>query len=137
MRITRNFGLGISCALIATMMMSCAATPQIKRVPAGAVAAEKPGDMALQPNAAPPMPPPPRQNGKSETFNVTVRDVAVADVLFVLARDAHLSLDISPKVVGQVTLIAIDQPLPQILNRIADQVPMPSAFKHSSILVHL
>jgi general secretion pathway protein D len=59
----------------------------------------------------------------------------VADVLFVLARDAHLSLDISPKVVGQVTLIAVDQTLPQILSRIAEQVAMRYEFKDSSIVV--
>jgi general secretion pathway protein D len=135
MRSTKKFGLGISCALIATLVMSCAATPHVKGVPAAA--AEKPEDMALQPNAAAPMPPPPRQTGKSETFNVTVRDVSVADVLFVLARDAHLSLDISPKVVGQVTLIAIDQTLPQILNRIAEQVAMRYEFQDSSIVVKL
>jgi MSHA biogenesis protein MshL len=133
----RKFGLGTSCALMAAMMMSCAATPHMKGLPATAVAAEKPGDMALQPSAAALMPPPPRQSGKSETFNVTVRDIPVADVLFVLARDAHLSLDISPKVVGQVTLIAIDQTLPQILNRIAEQVAMRYEFKDSSIVVKL
>jgi general secretion pathway protein D len=117
------------------MVMSCAATPRTKGVPAAAAPVEKPAGMALQPNAAPPMPPPPRQSGKSETFNVTVRDVPVADVLFVLARDAHLSLDISPKVVGQVTLIAVDQTLPQILSRIAEQVAMRYEFKDSSIVV--
>jgi MSHA biogenesis protein MshL len=137
MRSTRKIGLGIACALIATSVMSCAATPHIKGVPASAAGAQKPGDVALQPNAAAPLPPPPRQSGKSETFNVTVRDVPVADVLFVLARDAHLSLDISPKVVGQVTLIAIDQTLPQILNRIAEQVAMRYEFEDSSIVVKL
>ena len=135
MRNTRKYSLAISCALIATMVMSCAATPHTKGVPAATVAAEKPAGMALQPNAAPPMPPPPRQSGKSETFNVTVRDVPVADVLFVLARDAHLSLDISPRVVGQVTLIAVDQTLPQILSRIAEQVAMRYEFRDSSIVV--
>ncbi len=135
MRNTRKYGLAISCALIATMVMSCAATPHTKGVPAATVAAEKPAGMALQPNAATPMPPPPRQSGKSETFNVTVRDVPVADVLFVLARDARLSLDISPKVVGQVTLIAVDQTLPQILSRIAEQVAMRYEFRDSSIVV--
>jgi MSHA biogenesis protein MshL len=109
--------------------------PPTKGVPAAAVATEKPAGTALQPNAATPMPPPPRQSGRSETFNVTVRDVPVADVLFVLARDAHLSLDISPRVVGQVTLIAIDQTLPQILSRIAEQVAMRYEFKDSSIVV--
>ena len=137
MRSTRKFGLRISWALIATTVMSCAGTPHLKGVPATAAPAEKPGDVALQPNSAAPLPPPPRQSGKSETFNVTVRDVPVADVLFVLARDAHLSLDISPNVVGQVTLIAIDQTLPQILNRIAEQVAMRYEFRDSSIVVKL
>jgi MSHA biogenesis protein MshL len=132
MRKTGKFGLGLTCALIATMMASCAAAPHAPGKPA---AAEKPVDSPLQPNGALPMPPPPRQSGKTETFNVTVRDVAVADVLFVLARDAHLGLDISPKVVGQVTLIAVDQTLPQILSRIADQVAMRYEFKDSSIVV--
>lgn len=135
MRNTRKLVLGISCAVIATMVMSCAATPHTKGIPAAAAAADKPAGAALQPNAAPPMPPPPRQSRKSETFNVTVRDVAVADVLFVLARDANLSLDISPRVVGQVTLIAVDQTLPQILSRIAEQVAMRYEFKDSSIVV--
>src|SRR5207237_791382 len=53
----------------------------------------------------------------------------------VLARDAKLGLDISPKVVGQVTLIAADQTLPQILNRIAEQVDMRYEFRDSSIVV--
>jgi general secretion pathway protein D len=117
------------------MMVGCAAVPHAARKPAAAAAAEKSVDSPLQPNAALPMPPPPRQSGKTETFNVTVRDVPVADVLFVLARDAHLSLDISPKVVGQVTLIAVDQTLPQILSRIAEQVAMRYEFRDSSIVV--
>jgi MSHA biogenesis protein MshL len=137
MRSARKFGLGISCALMAAMMVSCAATPHTMGVPVAAVAVDKPADMALLPNAAAPMPPAPRPSGKSETYNVTVRDVAVADVLFVLARDAHLSLDISPKVDGQVTLIAIDQTLPQILDRIAEQVAIRYEFKDSSIVVKL
>jgi general secretion pathway protein D len=89
----------------------------------------------LQPNSALLMPPPPRQTGKTDTFNVTVNDVPVADVLFVLARDAKLSLDISPKVAGSVTLIAVDQTLPQILTRIAAQVDMRYEFKDSTIVV--
>jgi MSHA biogenesis protein MshL len=135
MRNTGKLSPGITCALIAAMMVGCAAAPHAARKPAAAAAAEKPGDSPLQPNAALPMPPPPRQSGKTETFNVTVRDVPVADVLFVLARDANLSLDISPRVVGQVTLIAVDQTLPQILSRIAEQVAMRYEFRDSSIVV--
>ena len=135
MRNTGKSSPGITCVLIAAMMVGCAAVPHAARKPAAAAAAEKSVDSPLQPNAALPMPPPPRQSGKTETFNVTVRDVPVADVLFVLARDAHLSLDISPKVVGQVTLIAVDQTLPQILSRIAEQVAMRYEFRDSSIVV--
>jgi MSHA biogenesis protein MshL len=136
MRRSRKLSLRISCALMAIMVMSCAARPPVKGVPA-ALAAASPVDTPLQPNVMAPLPPPPRDSGKSETFNVTVRDVAVADVLFVLARDAHLSLDISPKVVGQVTLIAVDQTLPQILNRLAEQVAMRYEVKDSTIVVKL
>src|SRR5580692_7349233 len=109
MRNTGKSSPGITCVLIAAMMVGCAAVPHAARKPAAAAAAEKSVDSPLQPNAALPMPPPPRQSGKTETFNVTVRDVEVEDVLFVLAREAHLSLDISPRVGGQVTLIAVDQ----------------------------
>lgn len=92
-------------------------------------------DAPLQPNAAPLMPPPPRQTGKTETFTLTVNNVAVADVLFELARDAHLSLDISPRVRGEVTLIAVDQTLHQILGRIAEQVDMRYEFNDSTLVV--
>jgi general secretion pathway protein D len=81
------------------------------------------------------MPPPPRQTGKTDTFTITVNNVAVADVLFELARDAKLSLDISPRVQGEVTLIAVDQTMHQILGRIAEQVDMRYEFKDSTIVV--
>jgi MSHA biogenesis protein MshL len=130
-----KFSLEIACALIAVILASCATAPLTPRKPATRVATEKPLDSPMQPSAVLPMPPPPRQTGKTETFNVTVRDVPVADVLFVLARDAKLGLDISPKVAGQVTLIAIDQTLQQILSRIAEQVDMRYEFRDSSIVV--
>ncbi|MCC6657472.1 MAG: pilus (MSHA type) biogenesis protein MshL, partial [Rhodocyclaceae bacterium] len=44
--------------------------------------------------------------------------------LFALARDAKLNVDIHPGIAGTVTLNAIDQTLPQLLNRIAKQVGM-------------
>ncbi|MGQ0511036.1 MAG: type II secretion system protein GspD [Betaproteobacteria bacterium] len=46
------------------------------------------------------------------------------DLLFALARDARLNVDIHPGVTGTVTLNAIDQTLPQLLTRIARQVDM-------------
>ena len=68
--------------------------------------------------------PRPRAVGKTETYSVVVNNVKVADLLFALARDAKLNVDIHPGISGQVSLNAIDQTLPQLLARIAKQVDM-------------
>lgn len=68
--------------------------------------------------------PPPKAGGKTETYSVVVNNVKVQDLLFALARDAKLNVDIHPGISGNVTLNAIDQTLPQLLNRIARQVDM-------------
>ena len=60
------------------------------------------------PEAAPP----------SETYTVVVNEVPVKELLFALARDAALNIDVHPDIVGQVTLNAVDQTLTQILDRI-------------------
>ena len=65
---------------------------------------------------------PPRPTAALETYSVVVTDVPVRDMLFALARDAKLNVDVHPSVTGNVTLNAIDQTLPQILDRIARQV---------------
>lgn len=61
---------------------------------------------------------------KTETYSVIVNNVPVHDLLFVLARDARLNIDIYPGISGTVTLNAIDQTLPQLLSRIARQIDM-------------
>ena len=68
--------------------------------------------------------PRPKATGKTETYSVVVNNVKVHDLLFALARDARLNVDIHPGISGSVTLNAIDQTLPQLLNRIARQVDM-------------
>lgn len=68
--------------------------------------------------------PRPRATGKTETYSVVVNNVKVQDLLFALARDAKLNVDIHPGIVGTVSLNAIDQTLPQLLTRIAKQVDM-------------
>ena len=70
--------------------------------------------------AAPLMPPKP--TAKLDTYSVVVTSVPVPEILFALARDARLNLDIHPGIRGTITLNAIDQTLPQILKRIARQV---------------
>jgi general secretion pathway protein D len=68
--------------------------------------------------------PRPQGGAKTETYSVVVNNVKVQDLLFALARDAKLNVDIHPGIAGTVTLNAIDQTLPQLLTRIAKQVDM-------------
>lgn len=68
--------------------------------------------------------PKPRPTRKAETYSVVVNNVPVRDLLFALARDAKVNVDIHPGIAGNVTLNAIDQTLPQLLTRIAKQVDM-------------
>jgi MSHA biogenesis protein MshL len=68
--------------------------------------------------------PPPSPATRPETYSVVVNNVRVQDLLFALARDAKLNVDIHPSVTGSVTLNAIDQTLPQLLGRISKQVDM-------------
>lgn len=67
---------------------------------------------------------PPKPVEKLQTFTVVVADVPANELLFALARDARLNLDIDPAVSGRVSINAIDQTLPQILNRIARQIDL-------------
>jgi len=60
--------------------------------------------------------PKPRATPKTETYSVVVNNVRVHDLLFALARDARINVDIHPGINGYVTLNAIDQTLPQLLN---------------------
>ena len=68
--------------------------------------------------------PKPRETRKAETYSVVVNSVPVRDLLFALARDAKVNVDIHPGITGTVTLNAIDQTLPQLLTRISKQVDM-------------
>jgi MSHA type pilus biogenesis protein MshL len=68
--------------------------------------------------------PPPKATPRAETYSVVVHNVPVADLLFALARDAKINVDVHPGLTGTVTLNAINQTLPQLLARIAKQVDM-------------
>lgn len=71
-----------------------------------------------------PVLPAPQPTVRPETYSVVVNNVAVQELLFALARDAKLNVDVHPSVTGNVTLNAIDQTLPQLLTRISRQIDM-------------
>lgn len=68
--------------------------------------------------------PPPLPPAYPETYTVVVNDVPLKELLFSLARDAKLNVDIHPALEGNVTLNAINQTLPQILHRLSEQVAL-------------
>src|SRR5438105_4397206 len=71
-----------------------------------------------------PVLPKPKPAARPETYSVVVNNVRVQELLFALARDARLQIDIDPNLTGSVTLNAVDQTLGQLLARIARQVDM-------------
>ncbi len=79
--------------------------------------------------------PPPKPAIKAETYSVVVTNVPAQEILFALARDAKINLDIHQGIQGTVTLNAINQTLPQILTRIAKQVDMRYALENGTLTV--
>jgi general secretion pathway protein D len=68
--------------------------------------------------------PKPTPTSRPETYSVVVNGVKVQELLFALARDARLNIDVHPGITGTVTVNAIEQTLPQLLTRISKQVDM-------------
>ncbi|MDQ3581026.1 MAG: pilus (MSHA type) biogenesis protein MshL [Pseudomonadota bacterium] len=79
--------------------------------------------------------PPPVAAPATEKYTVVVHEVPVKELLFALARDAAVNVDVDPGIDGIVTLNALDQTLPQILDRIARQVDMRYEIRDKNILV--
>jgi general secretion pathway protein D len=116
-------------ALAAAFVLALAGCAQPPAKPAATHIGIEP--QAARPEGAVPAPvqvtplvPPPTPAARPETYSVVVNNVRVQDLLFALARDAKLNVDIHPGVTGSVTINAIDQTLPQMLSRIAKQVDM-------------
>ncbi len=79
--------------------------------------------------------PQPKPAAKVETYSVVVTNVSAREILFALARDAKINIDIGQGIEGLVTLNAIDQTLPQILDRISKQVDMRYTIENGSLFV--
>ncbi|MBL8413765.1 MAG: pilus (MSHA type) biogenesis protein MshL [Propionivibrio sp.] len=117
----------VGATLTALLLTACASSTLSGGPSSGHLRAE---DVAKSPGAIPqPVQqiaslPRPKAVGKTETYSVVVNNVKVQDLLFALARDAKLNVDIHPGISGFVSMNAIDQTLPQLLTRISKQVDM-------------
>ncbi len=79
--------------------------------------------------------PPPKVQAKPLTYNVVVTEVPVKELLFSLARDTKLNIDVHPNIQGVVTLNAINEPLTAILDRIANQVNIRYKLEGDTLIV--
>jgi len=80
-----------------------------------------------------PVLPAPQPQPDTEKYTVVVNEVPVKELLFALARDAKMNVDIHPGIDGIVTLNAVDQTLPQILDRVAQQVDLRYEIRDNTI----
>jgi general secretion pathway protein D len=125
--------IGYFSATIFSLMLAACAAPTPREPLKGHLNSAAPPATQPAPTASAAIPAPvqqplalpkPRALPKAETFSVVVNSVQVHDLLFALARDAKVNIDIHPGITGIVSLNAIDQTLPQLLTRIAKQVDM-------------
>ena len=84
-------------------------------------ATAQPAEALPSPVKAAPTLPPPRLSPPVPTYTVVVNDVPVKDLLFSIARDTQYNIDLHPGIAGRVSLNAVNEPLPSILDRIARQ----------------
>ena len=79
--------------------------------------------------------PVPKATAKLQTYSVVVNEVPVKEILFALARESKLNIDIHPSIQGRATLNAVDQTLPAILERLAKQVDLTYKMENNVLYI--
>jgi MSHA biogenesis protein MshL len=122
-------------AAITAVLTGCGLTP-VKPAPTHIQADEPRAEGAIPPPVqVTPVLPQPKPAVRPETYSVVVNNVRAQELLFALARDARLNVDIHSDITGTVTLNAIDQTLPQLLTRIARQIDMRWEIEGQNLVV--
>lgn len=124
----------LNCALLTLMIGACTTTnpPKMSEAhlkPVKTVNKDIPAFSRL------PVLPAPVAAPKLETYTVVVNEVPVKELLFSVARDAKINVDIHSGIEGIVTLNAVDQTLPQILDRISRQVDLRYQLEGPNLVV--
>lgn len=85
--------------------------------------------------AAPVIPKPPKPSAKPELYSVVVHNIEVQDLLFALARDAKINVDIHPGISGTISMNAVDQTLTEIMDRIVKQADIRYELNGKNLLI--
>jgi len=129
------FRYALLSALVA--LSGCAQEPRIAQSQ-GHISLPPPAQVASAipaPVQVPTQLPPPKIQAKPITYNVVVTEVPAKELLFSLARDSKLNIDVHPNIQGVVTLNAINETLPAILDRIAYQVNIRYKLEGNTLIV--
>ena len=132
-----SFPIRFAAVSAAMVLSACAQEPRITQSqghisekPAAQVASAIPAPVQVPTHL-----PPPRVQAKPIAYNVVVTEVPAKELLFSLARDSKLNIDVHPNIQGVVTLNAINETLPAILDRIANQVNIRYKLEGNTLIV--
>ena len=129
----------VICLVFFTVCSACAKfTPEPPAPSAGHLSRSADtslsGDIPEIVRQPPPVPEPaPLQH--EERYTVVVNEVPVTELLFALARDAQVNVDIAPGISGLVTMNAVEQTLPQLLQRIARQAGLRHSIENDNVFI--
>ena len=88
------------------------------------------------PVLTPPPVPKPAPGEPVETWSVSVEDIPIRELLFALARDAAVDADIDPGIEERVTMNAVDEPFPRLLDRISRHAGLRVEIEDGVLVVH-
>lgn len=134
MKLNHAVTLGCACAMLAACGTK-AIKPSDKHIQQTPDTAKQSSGTIPQASKNAVILPPPAPAKKVETYSVVVSNLPAKDILFALARDAKLNIDIHPGLIGEVTINAINQTLPQILDRISKQVDIRYEMNGDNLVV--
>ena len=135
----KSFSLVLVQSLLAVNLASCAhqskVTPSTGHIDGQSAQSATATAAIPKPVTSTAYVPPPKPKAKEQTYSVVVNDVPVKEILFALARESKLNVDIHPGIQGRVTLNAVDQTLPAILERLAKQVDLTYRFEGNVLTI--
>ncbi len=129
-----SFG-SLACMAIGLLLLGGCASPTL---PSSATHLQPAPEIAGSPPPfveVPPLPPRPQARERQELYSVVMQHVDVQDLLFALARDARLNVDIHPDIEGTVSMNVRDQTLTEILERVARQVDLRYELQGNSLSI--
>ena len=125
-------GLLLACLMVLT---ACGASNPPAMSQGHLTADAEAADTIPAPVIDAPILPEPEQRPNLETYTVVVNQVPVRELLFSMARDAKLNIDIENDIKGKVTMNAIDQTLPQILERLSRQAAINYTLEDETLYI--